>query len=57
MAPQKTPIVVGQLLDLDCSEDFISQLLNAVGHQCPVDKVVEQVMECCVFFLIFLPPF
>lgn len=43
VSPQKTPMVVGKLLDLDCSEDFIRQLLNSVGHQCPVDELVEQV--------------
>lgn len=43
VSPQKTPMVVGKLLDLDSSEDFIRQLLNSVGHQCPVDELVEQV--------------
>ncbi|CAM9371246.1 unnamed protein product, partial [Choristocarpus tenellus] len=43
VSPQKTPMVVGKLLDLDCSEDFIRQLLNSVGHACPVDELVEQV--------------
>ncbi|CAM9388478.1 unnamed protein product [Ascophyllum nodosum] len=43
VSPQKTPMVVGKLLDLDCSEDFIRQILNSVGHQCPVDELVEQV--------------
>ncbi|CAM9577248.1 unnamed protein product [Chrysoparadoxa australica] len=41
--PQKTPMVVGKLLDLDCSEDYIRNLLNSVGHACPVDELVEQV--------------
>ncbi|CAN0459810.1 unnamed protein product [Hapterophycus canaliculatus] len=36
-------MVVGKLLDLDAPEDFIRQLLNSVGHQCPVDELVEQV--------------
>ena len=43
VSPQKTPMVVGKLLDLDAPEDFIRQLLNSVGHQCPVDELVEQV--------------
>ncbi|CAB1109928.1 unnamed protein product [Ectocarpus sp. CCAP 1310/34] len=42
VSPQKTPMVVGKLLDLDAPEDFIRQLLNSVGHQCPVDELVEQ---------------
>lgn len=45
VSPQKTPMVVGKLLDLDCSEDFIRQLLNSVGHQCPVDDLVDQVRD------------
>lgn len=49
MAPQNTPMVVGQLLDLDCSEDFICQLLNSAGRPCPVDELVEQVKKCGVF--------
>ncbi|CAM9417931.1 unnamed protein product, partial [Phaeothamnion confervicola] len=43
VSPQKTPMVVGKLLDLDCPEDFIRGLLNSVGHACPVDELVEQV--------------
>lgn len=60
VSPQKTPMVVGKLLDLDCSEDFIRQLLNSVGHLCPVDELVEQVryisrfVLCLNFFSFFL---
>ena len=43
VSPQKTPMVVGKLLDLDCNEDFIKTLLNSVGQMCPVDELVEQV--------------
>lgn len=57
MAPRKTPVVVGHLLDLDCSEEFISQLLNAVGQKCSVDELVDQVQYCCVFlFFICISP-
>eukprot|EP00953_Heterococcus_sp_UTEX-ZZ885_P024994 13617-Heterococcus_DN1.PRE.2 len=28
VSPQKTPMVIGKLLDLDCNEDFIRNLLN-----------------------------
>jgi hypothetical protein len=43
VSPQKTPAVVGKLLDLDQDEDFIKRLLDSVRHQCPVDPLVEQV--------------
>lgn len=42
VSPQKTPQVVGKLLDLDCNEDYIKSLLNQVP-QTPVDELVEQV--------------
>ena len=35
VSPQKTPSVVGKLLDLDCDEDFIRNLLNVVRAACP----------------------
>ncbi len=43
VSPQNTPSVIGKLLDLDCSEDFIRSLLNSVGHACPVHELVEHV--------------
>mmetsp|Transcript_16634 Transcript_16634/g.24631 ORF Transcript_16634/g.24631 Transcript_16634/m.24631 type:complete len:1761 (+) Transcript_16634:142-5424(+) len=43
VSPQKTPMVIGKLLDLDCNEDFLRNLLNSVGHACPVEELVEQV--------------
>ena len=43
VAPQKTPQVIGKLLDLDCNEDFIKNLLNSVGQDCPVAELVEHV--------------
>ena len=43
VSPQKTPMVIGKLLDLDCNEDFIRNLLNSVGIACPVEELVEQV--------------
>jgi len=44
VSPQKTPMVVGKLLDLECSEEFIRNLINSVGQICPVAELVEQVM-------------
>jgi clathrin heavy chain len=43
VSPQKTPQVIGKLLDLDCNEDFVKNLLNSVGQMCPVDDLVEEV--------------
>lgn len=43
VSPQKTPQVVGKLLDLECAEDFVRNLLNSVGQMCPAAEVVEQV--------------
>jgi len=43
VSPQKTPAVVGKLLDLDQDEDFIKRLLDSVRQLCPVDPLVEQV--------------
>eukprot|EP01035_Chromulina_nebulosa_P020076 gene20076-26070_t len=43
VSPAKTPQVVGKLLDLEGSEDFIKNLINSVGSLCPVPELVEQV--------------
>ena len=45
VSPDKTPEVVGKLLDLDCDEGFVRKLLNAVGRQCPVDTLVASVEQ------------
>jgi clathrin heavy chain len=41
--PLNCPTVVGSLIDLDCSEDFIKGLLQTVRASCPADGLVEQV--------------
>jgi len=41
--PQNTPLVIGTLIDLDCSEDFIKNLLQAVRGQCPTEELVQEV--------------
>lgn len=41
--PINTPIVVGALLDENADENKIKQIINASGHLCPVDKLVEEV--------------
>ena len=39
----QTPAVVGALLDDDCNEDYIKNLLQLVGGACPVADLVDQV--------------
>jgi clathrin heavy chain len=41
--PMKCPIVVGTLIDLDCSEDFIKTLLQNVRAACPAEPLVAEV--------------
>jgi len=41
--PANCPTVVGTLIDLDCSEDFIKGLLQNVRAACPVQPLVEEV--------------
>ena len=43
VAPTKTPLVVGKLLDLDAEEEFIRALLDSVRLMCPVEPLVEEV--------------
>ncbi|RYG62407.1 hypothetical protein EON64_17910, partial [archaeon] len=47
VSPQKTPQVLGKLLDLEASEEFVRNLLNAVGQMCPAAELVEQVSSEC----------
>jgi len=37
--PINTPYVVGTLLDLACEEEKIHNIINTVGHLCPVDSL------------------
>ncbi|KAN0035940.1 hypothetical protein ACTA71_005234 [Dictyostelium dimigraforme] len=41
--PVNTPLVVGALLDLDCQEDYLRNLIMSVRNMCPADSLVEQV--------------
>merc|ERR1719460_3272577 len=41
--PLNCPTVVGTLIDLDCSEDFIMTLLQNVRSACPVEPLVDEV--------------
>eukprot|EP01132_Coremiostelium_polycephalum_P002123 gene2123-2614_t len=40
--PNNTPLVVGSLLDLDCQEDYLRNLITSVP-MCPAEALVEQV--------------
>jgi clathrin heavy chain len=39
----RTPQVVGGLLDVDCDEQFIKNLLNSVTGTFPIDELVDEV--------------
>lgn len=41
--PANCPEVVGTLIDLDCSEDFVKGLLQNVRAACPVEPLVAEV--------------
>lgn len=41
VSPQKTPQIVGKLLELDANEDLIKKILMSVGTACPVEEMVE----------------
>ncbi|KAB8301991.1 hypothetical protein EYC80_005444 [Monilinia laxa] len=42
--PARTPAVIGALLDVDCDESIIKNLLNTVNHaSIPIDELVHEV--------------
>ena len=41
--PSRLPVVIGGLLDVDCSEDVIKQLLLVVKEQFSTDERVAEV--------------
>ena len=41
--PINTPAVVGALLDVDCNEEYVKNLVMAVRNLCPVEELVAQV--------------
>ena len=41
--PSRLPVVVGGLLDVDCSEDVIKQLILVVKGQFSTDELVAEV--------------
>lgn len=42
----RLPIVVGALLDVDCAEDAIKQLIINTRGKFDIDELVEEV-RCC----------
>jgi clathrin heavy chain len=36
------PVVLGTLLDLDCDENYVKQILNTLRASCPVEALVEE---------------
>ena len=53
MNPGNAPLVVGQLLDDECPEDFIKGLILSVRSLLPVEPLVD---ECEKRFDSFTPP-
>ncbi len=43
MNPSRLPVVIGGLLDVDCAEDQIKQMIMSVRGQFSVDELVEEV--------------
>ena len=43
--PSNTPVVVGALLDLECDEDFVQNLILSVRSLLPVGPLVEEVSK------------
>ena len=41
--PGNAPVVVGALLDTECSEDFVKNLINSVRSLLPVDELTTEV--------------
>ena len=48
MNPGNAPLVVGQLLDDECPEDFIKGLILSVRSLLPVEPLVEECEKRCV---------
>lgn len=47
MNPSNAPLVVGQLLDDECPEDFIKGLILSVRSLLPVEPLVEECEKRC----------
>lgn len=51
-SPQKTPFVIGALLDAGDNEDHILNLVQQVGSTCPVKELVDEVSLSRLFCFI-----
>lgn len=40
--PKAAPIVLGTLLDMDCDENYIKQILNTLRSSCPIEQLTEE---------------
>jgi clathrin heavy chain len=45
LRPHQTPRVLGTLLDEDCDEGYIKQILNTVRSSCPIEPLVEEFLK------------
>ena len=55
MNPGNAPLVVGQLLDDECPEDFIKGLILSVRSLLPVEPLVEECEKRCkIYSVIFV---
>lgn len=52
--PGNAPLVVGQLLDDECPEDFIKGLILSVRSLLPVEPLVEECEKRSLFILVEL---
>ncbi|KTW31407.1 hypothetical protein T552_00051 [Pneumocystis carinii B80] len=41
--PSRAPAIIGGLLDVDCEEQFITNLLSTVSNQISIDELIEEV--------------
>lgn len=55
MNPSRLPVVIGGLLDVDCSEDVIKSLILVVRGQFSTDELVAEVEKrnrCCTIHIV-----
>jgi clathrin heavy chain len=45
LRPQSTPRVLATLLDEDCDENYVKQILNTVRASCPIEPLVEEFLK------------
>ena len=45
LRPQSCPVIIGTLLDEECDESYIKQILNTVRGSCPIEPLVEEMIK------------